>query len=82
MRNARRSRSNEEGDMGEDNEIRGGQMPGEETPGYEGQVSCGYCRKNIPRSTAYQPEGEDYVAYFCGLDCFEAWRNDGTGEKD
>ena len=50
-------------------------------PGYEGQVSCEFCRKNIPPSEAYQPEGMDYAAYFCGLSCYEAWRESGRKEN-
>jgi hypothetical protein len=53
----------------------------EEVPGYEGQVSCEYCRKNIPHSEAYQPEGQEYVAYFCGLECYEAWREDDAKDE-
>ena len=52
----------------------------EEVPGFEGKVSCEYCKKNIPRSEAFQPEGEEYVAYFCGLHCYEAWRRE--AERD
>jgi hypothetical protein len=56
----------------------------EEVPGHEGQVSCEFCRKNIPRSEAFQPEGEEYVAYFCGLECYQAWRKEAeqdSGDK-
>jgi hypothetical protein len=52
----------------------------EEVPGYEGQVSCDFCRKHIPRSEAYQPEAQDYVAYFCGLECYQAWEREQAGE--
>jgi hypothetical protein len=30
--------------------------------------------KNLPRTEALQPEAEEYVMYFCGLECYEAWR--------
>ncbi len=41
--------------------------------------SCHSCQKMIPRSAAYSPEGEDYVRYYCGLDCYSQWRQ--TTEK-
>jgi hypothetical protein len=53
---------------------------GEAIPGFEGQVSCEYCRKSIPRSSALQPEAEEYMVYFCGLECYEAWRKQAAAE--
>lgn len=35
------------------------------------QVSCSICRKEIPLSSALTPQVEDYVVYFCGLECYE-----------
>ncbi len=37
-------------------------------------VACAVCLKEIPHSEAKQFEAQDYVAYFCGLDCFDQWR--------
>lgn len=37
-------------------------------------VSCEICMKSIPRSDATNGEKDDYVAYFCGLDCYEQWQ--------
>jgi hypothetical protein len=37
-------------------------------------VSCEVCLKEIPRSVAQKRESEDYVLYFCGLDCYEKWK--------
>lgn len=54
----------------------------QDIPGYEGQVHCGYCHKAIPKSEAYQPEGKDYVAYFCGLDCYRHWFDSQSPKKD
>ncbi len=39
------------------------------------QVPCDVCRKEIPLSVAKTFEAEDYVAHFCGLDCYEKWKN-------
>jgi hypothetical protein len=41
----------------------------------EPQVSCEICCKEIPRSSATTSEGEDYVLYFCGLHCYDQWRD-------
>lgn len=39
-------------------------------------VPCHVCMKEIPRSEAKVDEASDYVAYFCGLDCFDKWRQE------
>ena len=38
-------------------------------------VTCQECMKEIPRSEAKVDEVSDYVAYFCGLDCYDKWRH-------
>jgi len=38
-------------------------------------VSCEICLKEVPAGEACNPETEDYVAHFCGLDCYEQWKN-------
>lgn len=38
-------------------------------------VACDVCLREVPRSEAIVPEAADYVAYFCGLECFEKWKN-------
>lgn len=38
------------------------------------QVPCEICLKEIPVSEARIAEAADYVAYFCGLDCYEQWK--------
>ena len=35
---------------------------------------CKLCLKEIPPSGASSDEASDYVAHFCGLDCYEQWR--------
>ena len=37
-------------------------------------VSCEICMKEVPLNEAFNPETEDYVVYFCGLDCYEKWK--------
>ena len=39
-----------------------------------GRVSCEICLKEIPRSEAAMAEAVDYVAYFCGLECYGKWQ--------
>jgi hypothetical protein len=38
-------------------------------------LACSACHQEIPASAAIWRESSDYVAYFCGLDCFDKWRN-------
>ncbi len=38
-------------------------------------VSCEVCLKSVPASEADIVEANDYVAYFCGLECYDIWRN-------
>jgi hypothetical protein len=37
-------------------------------------VECEVCLREVPRSEAVVPEAADYVAYFCGLECFAQWK--------
>ena len=37
-------------------------------------VLCRVCRCEVPLSEAVVPEAVDYMAYFCGLDCYASWR--------
>ncbi len=48
------------------------------------QVACEICLKEVPRSEAVVSEAADYVAYFCGLDCYGKWKDQGdkTGDED
>ena len=48
---------------------------------HEELVPCEVCMKEIPRSEAKVEEAADYVAYFCGLDCFDKWRKE-ADEKE
>jgi len=49
-------------------------------------VSCEICLKSIPVAEAKSAEAEDYVAYFCGLDCYDLWKHqkdkDSSGMAD
>ena len=39
------------------------------------KVPCKICLKEIPQSEAEIAEASDYFFYFCGLDCYEKWKN-------
>lgn len=38
-------------------------------------IACSVCQREIPLSAALWRESSDYVAHFCGLDCYDRWRN-------
>ena len=38
------------------------------------QVACEVCLREIPPSEAKMEEASDYVMYFCGLECYQQWR--------
>lgn len=37
-------------------------------------VQCEVCMKEVPQSAAVHFETKDYVAHFCGLDCYAQWK--------
>ncbi len=43
-------------------------------PGEGAIVSCAVCLKEIPADQASKVELEDYVRYFCGLNCYQQWQ--------
>jgi transcription elongation factor Elf1 len=40
------------------------------------KVACDICCKEIPLSEAKTSEAVDYVAYFCGLECYVKWKQE------
>lgn len=38
------------------------------------KIPCDVCHKEIPLSEANRFEAEDYVAHFCGLECYTTWK--------
>ena len=40
------------------------------------RVPCEVCLKEVPESEAKMAEARDYVAYFCGLECYDKWRRE------
>lgn len=39
-------------------------------------VACEVCLNEVPITASKTPEAVDYVAHFCGLDCYEKWQQD------
>ncbi len=39
------------------------------------RIACEVCLKEVPKSEAEVSEASEYVAYFCGLECYELWKN-------
>ena len=37
-------------------------------------IACEICLKEIPVSEAKSEEASGYVAHFCGLECYAAWK--------
>lgn len=51
------------------------ETPEENTlPDDEQLVSCEVCLKAVPLSESQIAEAEEYVAYFCGLECYDKWK--------
>ena len=51
-------------------------------PSEDQQLSCELCLKSVPLSESEISEAEDYIAYFCGLDCYDIWRHQKNKEPD
>jgi hypothetical protein len=45
------------------------------------KVSCETCLNEVPRSGAMSAEVAEYVAHFCGLDCYEEWMENKRTEE-
>lgn len=47
-------------------------------------VSCEICRRQVPREQARHAEVDEYVLYFCGIECYDEWKcraGRGLGEE-
>jgi hypothetical protein len=47
-------------------------------PGY---VACEVCLAEIPESVAMSSEGDEYTQHFCGIDCYNRWREENEAGK-
>ncbi len=49
-------------------------------------LSCHVCMKEIPSDVEHTAEGQEYVHYFCGMECYRQWHDrherEHPGEKE
>ena len=45
-------------------------------------IACEICLKEVPLADAITPETDDYVAHYCGLECYELWKQQGHKKPD
>lgn len=55
---------------------------GRKEGGLDIKVNCEVCLQEIPATEARSAEGQDYVLYFCGLDCYDKWREKGEAAEE
>lgn len=48
-------------------------MPETTAPEEQELISCEICLTSIPKERAHHAETDDYVAYYCGLECYDQW---------
>ncbi len=46
------------------------------------RVVCAVCLKEVPLSEAKVREATDYFVHFCGVECYEKWKNQGGKPDD
>lgn len=47
-----------------------------ELPDAPAQAQCAVCGAHIVPGQAKSAETQDYMLYFCGLDCYQKWRKE------
>lgn len=47
-----------------------------ELPGDPPDSHCAACGENLVPAQSQSVEVQDYVLYFCGLDCYQKWRHE------
>lgn len=53
-----------------------------EKSSWEPRIQCEVCRKEVSQSLARSPEAQTYGLFFCGLECFEAWKDSAEKKVD
>lgn len=51
-------------------------MPAPDRPFQPDDVKCDHCAKEVPASGAKSRTVDEYVLWFCGVECYEQWRED------
>ena len=49
-------------------------MTDKPTPKEPKNVSCKVCLAEIPESVAKSSEADEYTQHFCGIECYNKWR--------
>ena len=44
-------------------------------------MSCQQCLEALPTSVSRTCEGEEYVFYYCGIDCYDQWIAAGNADE-
>ena len=50
-------------------------MTNKTPPDKEENVACNVCLTEIPESVAVSSEADEYTQYFCGIECYDKWRD-------
>ena len=53
-----------------------------ENPADEPVMSCEVCLKEIPTDSGEYLETDEYVQHFCGIECYNQWKNRGKQENN
>ncbi|MDH5184944.1 MAG: DUF3330 domain-containing protein [Gammaproteobacteria bacterium] len=55
----------------------------EESTALENEIiACDVCMKEIPKSEARSEEASEYVAHFCGLECYDKWKQENNTDEE
>lgn len=55
--------------------LKGDAMTTSDKPVEVERVACKICLKEVPITEATVSEATDYFMHFCGLECYEKWKN-------
>lgn len=51
---------------------------GKPTPEEPDNIACSVCMAEIPESVAVSSEADDYTQHFCGIACYNRWRDESS----
>lgn len=51
-------------------------IAGKPIPEEPSNVACSVCLAEIPESVAVSSEADDYTQHFCGITCYNQWRDE------
>lgn len=51
-------------------------LTGKPTPKEPDNVACSVCLTEIPESVAMSSEADEYTQHFCGITCYNKWRDE------